>query len=215
MDTKSYYLDGQEVYREIDTNGNQIPDQFRWFGAGGMRWGVDVNQDGTIDGWQQISAEEVSQEVLRAVATKNLARLQALVLSDRELKSLELSPAEATRIRDSIAKIPAQFQATCTKLSKLNETVTLAAPRNAAAAVRSRRIDRRQVRSRPLPVGHHPLPDGRQGSRLAPDRRDDPGRPGVADGQRADPGPRRGPVDGQRRRRYRARSTSPTKPSRA
>jgi peroxiredoxin len=123
VDTKSYYLDGQEVYREIDTNGNQIPDQFRWFGPGGMRWGVDVDEDGAIDGWQQISAEEVSQEILRAVATKNLARLKALILSDRELKALELSPAETTRIRDSIAKIPAQFQTTCTKLSKLNETV--------------------------------------------------------------------------------------------
>lgn len=37
VDTKSYYLDGQEVYREIDTNNNMIPDQFRWFGQGGMR----------------------------------------------------------------------------------------------------------------------------------------------------------------------------------
>ena len=87
------------------------------------RWGVDVNGDGVIDGWQQISAEEVSQEVLRAVATRNLARLQALVLSERELKALELSPTETARIHESIAKIPAQFQATCTKLSKLNETV--------------------------------------------------------------------------------------------
>jgi thiol-disulfide isomerase/thioredoxin len=123
VDTKSYYLEGQEVYREIDTNGNQVPDQFRWFGAAGMRWGVDVNEDGLIDGWQQISAEEVSQEVLRAVATKNLPRLQALVISERELKALELSPAETARIHDSIAKIPSQFQTTCTKLSKLNETV--------------------------------------------------------------------------------------------
>ncbi|HEX4592168.1 MAG TPA: hypothetical protein VH120_19700, partial [Gemmataceae bacterium] len=63
VDTKSYYLDGQEVYREIDTNGNQVPDQFRWFGTGGMRWGVDQNEDGTIDGWLQISAEEASQEI--------------------------------------------------------------------------------------------------------------------------------------------------------
>src|SRR4051794_24491746 len=59
VDTFSYYLDGVEVYREIDTNANRVPDQFRWYGPGGMRWGVDVNEDGTIDGWQQISAEEV------------------------------------------------------------------------------------------------------------------------------------------------------------
>ncbi len=123
VDTKSFYLDGQEVYREIYTGGNAMPDQYRWFGTAGMRWGVDVNHDGSIDGWQQISAEEVSQEILRAVATKNLARLQALIVSDRELKALELSPAETSRIRESIAKIPAQFQATCTKLSKLNENV--------------------------------------------------------------------------------------------
>jgi peroxiredoxin len=123
VDTKSYYLDGQEVYREIDTNGNQVPDQFRWYGPGGMRWGVDMNEDGTIDGWQQISAEEVSQEVLRAVATRNIARLQALVLSDRELKMMELPAAEMTRIRDSIAKIPATFDATCAKLTKLNASV--------------------------------------------------------------------------------------------
>ncbi len=122
VDSFSYYLDGVEVYREVDTNGNGVPDQFRWFGPGGMRWGVDVNEDGTIDGWQQISPEEVSQEILRAVATRNLARLQALVLSDRELKALELPPQEANRIRESISKIPAKFQETCGKLSKLNET---------------------------------------------------------------------------------------------
>jgi hypothetical protein len=123
VDTKSYYLDGQEVYREIDTNGTQTPDQFRWFGMGGMRWGVDVDKNGSIDGWQQISAEEVGQEILRAVATKNVARLQALAMSEQELKGLQLSPQETTRIRESIAKIPAQFQATVAKLPAMNETV--------------------------------------------------------------------------------------------
>ena len=34
VDTFSYYLDGVEVYREVDTNGNRVPDQFRWFGSG-------------------------------------------------------------------------------------------------------------------------------------------------------------------------------------
>ncbi|HEY1379013.1 MAG TPA: thioredoxin-like domain-containing protein, partial [Gemmataceae bacterium] len=56
------------------------------------------------------------------VATRNLARLQALVLSDRELKALELPPHEANRIRESIGRIPAKFQDTCAKLQKLNET---------------------------------------------------------------------------------------------
>src|SRR5689334_11264933 len=122
IDVWSYYQDGQETYREVDTNGNKKPDQFRWLGAGGMRWGVDVNEDGQIDGWTQISAEEVSQEILRAVATKNIARLQALVLSEKELKMLELPAAESGRIRESIARIPARFQETMTKLPQITET---------------------------------------------------------------------------------------------
>jgi len=114
-DTYCFYLDGTEVYREIDTNQSGKADQFRWFGPGGMRWGVDVNGDGIIDGWRQISAEEVSQEILRAVATQNLARLQALVIQDSELKQIELPAAEMSRIRDSVAKIPSQFRDAVTK----------------------------------------------------------------------------------------------------
>jgi hypothetical protein len=121
VDTYSYYLDGQEVYREIDTNGNGKIDQYRWLGAGGTRWGVDVNEDGQIDGWRMISAEEVSQEILRAVATRNVARLQALTPSEQELKALELSPQEMTRIHESVAKIPAKFQETVGKLGQLSE----------------------------------------------------------------------------------------------
>src|SRR5262249_53670028 len=121
-DTFAYYLDGQEVYGELDTNGNKVPDQFRWFGAAGMRWGVDVNEDGQIDGWMQISAEEVSQEILRALATHNIARLQALLPSDKELKQLELSAGELARIHQSMAKIPAKFQEALGKLGHLNDT---------------------------------------------------------------------------------------------
>jgi hypothetical protein len=122
IDVWSYYQDGQETYREIDSNGNGKPDQFRWFGVGGMRWGVDINEDGQIDGWKQISAEEVSQEILRAVATKNMARLQALVLSEQELKALELPTQEANRLRESIARIPTKFQETLAKLPQLDQT---------------------------------------------------------------------------------------------
>ena len=36
IDVWSYYQDGVEVYREVDTNRNQKPDQFRWLNAGGI-----------------------------------------------------------------------------------------------------------------------------------------------------------------------------------
>lgn len=121
IDVWSYYLNGQEVYREIDTNDDKKPDQLRWFGAGGMKWGVDVNADGRIDGWKMISAEEVSQELLRAVATRDVGRFQALLLNDAELKALELSPAETTRLRESVNQAPAKFQAVIAKLTNVSD----------------------------------------------------------------------------------------------
>src|SRR5262245_52195032 len=121
VDTYSFYLDGQEVYREIDTNGNRVADQFRWFGPQGMRWGVDLNEDGKIDAWQQISAEEVSQEILRAVINHDAARMQALALRDEEIKALQLPAAEATKLRDAVAQIPARFQASLAKFGTVSD----------------------------------------------------------------------------------------------
>src|SRR5437868_1941234 len=66
----SYYKDGIEVYREIDSKGSGKPDQFRWVNSGGSRWGIDRNEDGIIDEWKAISPEEVGQELLIAVTAK-------------------------------------------------------------------------------------------------------------------------------------------------
>jgi hypothetical protein len=119
VDFFAYYLDGQEVYREFDGASGR---EYRWFGAGGMRWGVDVNGDGQIDGWRQISAEEVSQEVLRAVITKNFNRLKVLTISEQEMKSLDTSAQELTRIRESVNKLQSKYQETVGKLGQLNDT---------------------------------------------------------------------------------------------
>jgi thiol-disulfide isomerase/thioredoxin len=121
VDIWSYYLDGQEVYREIDSTGAKKPDQFRWFGAGGMRWGVDTNGDGRIDGWRMISAEEVSQELLKAVITRDVARFQALLINDAELKALELGQAESDKIRQSVAAAGQKFMQTAQALNNLSE----------------------------------------------------------------------------------------------
>src|SRR5205823_2409250 len=75
IDVWSYYKDGVEVYRETDTNFNGKPDNFRWLHSAGSRWGTDSNEDGRIDTWKTISPEEVSQEVLQAVASGDYGRL--------------------------------------------------------------------------------------------------------------------------------------------
>ena len=59
-----YYHMGLEVYREMDTNGdartkkNQRADQYRWMNWGGTRWGLDEDEDGRIESWKVLSAQD-------------------------------------------------------------------------------------------------------------------------------------------------------------
>jgi thiol-disulfide isomerase/thioredoxin len=121
IDMWSYYQDGQETYREVDSNFDQKIDQYRWLGAGGSRIGVSSQQDGRIDSWQALSHEELSQEVLQAVITRDTARFQALLVSEADLRELGLPASEAGRIRDSVAAAPAKFQKTVAGLIGLTE----------------------------------------------------------------------------------------------
>lgn len=121
IDIWSYFKEGVEVYREIDTNGDDRPDQFRWLNGGGMKWGVDTNADGKIDVWKQIAAEEVAEEVFHAVASQNFNRLQALFISEAELQALRLPDAQADRIRALLKQASARFQKIVEKLPSLTQ----------------------------------------------------------------------------------------------
>ena len=90
VDVWSYYKDGVEVYREIDTNFNGTADQYRWLNGAGTRWGLDTNEDGKIDAWKQISPEEAAQEVFQALAAHDVERFQALLISEQEIRALKL-----------------------------------------------------------------------------------------------------------------------------
>ena len=41
VDRWSYYKDGVEVYRDIDTKFTGKANEFRWLNTAGIRWGVD------------------------------------------------------------------------------------------------------------------------------------------------------------------------------
>src|SRR5262245_51754386 len=68
-DVWSFCKDGIEVYRIAREANNQI--QYRWFNSAGTKWGIDVGRQGRIDYWKVISPEEVSQELLQALITKD------------------------------------------------------------------------------------------------------------------------------------------------
>ncbi len=121
VDQWRYFKDGIEVYRDIDSTFNQKADQFRWFHTGGSRWGIDQNQDGVIDVWKQISPEEVTAEVVAALAAADTARFKRLVLTDAELRSLGLGPERTEKLAEKLNGIEKRFQAIASEQQAITE----------------------------------------------------------------------------------------------
>ncbi|MCH8922087.1 MAG: redoxin family protein [Planctomycetes bacterium] len=111
VDQWCYYHNGLEVYRDIDRNHNGKADQHRWLSTAGTRWGIDRNEDGTIDQWKAISAEEVTAEVIRAIRRRDAARFARVLLSVDDIKSLGLGAARRVQLTALVKAAPAAFAA--------------------------------------------------------------------------------------------------------
>lgn len=109
VDRWSYYKDGVEVYRELDTDKDTKPDQYRWLGAAGSRWGLDTNGDGAIDAWKVISAEEATAEVVAAIRDRDAAAFARLLPSKADLEAAGLEGDLLTEVASRVAAAPAAF----------------------------------------------------------------------------------------------------------
>jgi thiol-disulfide isomerase/thioredoxin len=109
VDTWCYYLEGVEVYRDIDSDFNTSADQYRWFNTGGTRWGIDDNEDRKIDAWRVISPHEVAEQLVLAVKNKDQARFELLLATPRELGELGLGSERAKSLAESIKAASAGF----------------------------------------------------------------------------------------------------------
>jgi hypothetical protein len=103
VDQWRYYKNGIEAYRDLDTNNNSKIDQCRWINNAGSRWGIDTNEDGKLDEWKQISAEEVSREAVRALAKKDARLLRMVLLSQEDLKQLALPESLNRKVEESLS----------------------------------------------------------------------------------------------------------------
>jgi thiol-disulfide isomerase/thioredoxin len=113
VDRWCYYRGGVEVYRDIDSDYNQKADQYRWLGTAGTRWGIDHDEDGRIDSWKVISAEEVTAEVVAALRDRDAARFRRLLITEEELGRLGVSTARAEEIRRKVAQAARDFELLC------------------------------------------------------------------------------------------------------
>jgi thiol-disulfide isomerase/thioredoxin len=109
IDQWCYFQGGVETYRDIDGDFNEKADQYRWFGTAGLRWGLDRDEDGRIESWKWISPEEVTAELVRAVARQDVNRFAALLITEEELKQTGLSDELAAQITRQIAEARERF----------------------------------------------------------------------------------------------------------
>jgi thiol-disulfide isomerase/thioredoxin len=98
IDQWRYYQNGIEVYRDIDNNANNRADESRWLNTGGTRWGFDKNEDGRIDHWKLLSAEEASRVAIFAMINSDAELLATVLVTAADLKTLGVSAALTGRI---------------------------------------------------------------------------------------------------------------------
>lgn len=110
VDQWRYFQDGLEVYRDSDANFNRKPDAYRWFHTAGSRWGIDTNEDGIVDHWRQISAEEVTAEIVAAWVAKDPERFVRLILARDECLAWGLGTARSAQMADRIQRLKADFK---------------------------------------------------------------------------------------------------------
>ena len=110
IDQWRYYHMGIEVYRDVDSNFNNKIDQSRWLNTGGSRWGTDANEDGKIDNWKQLSAEEASQVAITAMAKADARLLSTVLINRDDLKALGLNQKLTTELLESVKSPEAKMR---------------------------------------------------------------------------------------------------------
>jgi thiol-disulfide isomerase/thioredoxin len=120
VDQWCYYSGGLEIYRDIDSNFNGKADQYRWLNTAGSRWGLDEDEDGKVDAWKLISAEEACAEAIDALVHRDSNRFNRLLLSPEELKSLGITGARAKSLQEKIEAASSNFKAIAGKQKSLS-----------------------------------------------------------------------------------------------
>ncbi len=115
MDRWSYYLDGFEVYRDLDLNDDRKVDEAHWLNAGGTRVAKVV--ESKIVDWKRLSAEEASRVLVQALVAKDFALLETVLATPAELLALGAPKGLVDQATAGAAERPAQLAALGQKLT--------------------------------------------------------------------------------------------------
>lgn len=119
VDRWSYFKDGIEVYRDVDSDFDSKPDQFRWVNGGGSRWGLDTDGDEAIDTWKVLSAEEASAEIVAALADRDAAAFARLLPTKDDLVAAGIEEPLLTDLVTRVAAAQAAFAALATSQKEI------------------------------------------------------------------------------------------------
>ncbi|TWT63804.1 thioredoxin-like domain-containing protein [Rubinisphaera italica] len=122
VDQWRYYDRGYEVYRDVDSNFNNKVDQSRWMNIAGTRWAVDTDEDGKMDHWKMISAEEASREAILAMAKNDPNRLTLVLLSSDEMKKLGIADDLSQKIQTETKNTAETMRARVSQSKIINNT---------------------------------------------------------------------------------------------
>jgi len=103
IDQWRYFRLGIEVYRDVDSNFDNKIDQSRWVNTGGSRWGIDSNQDGKIDSWRSLSAEEATRVAVNAMIAGDAALLSTVLVSEADIRKLGITKEFSTELLKQVA----------------------------------------------------------------------------------------------------------------
>ena len=81
---------------------------------------VPNREDGRIDQWKVLSAEEASREVVHAMANRDLKALTAVLINRDDIKKLGIKEAYAKKLLDSVADPGKKLQKTLAGSKTLN-----------------------------------------------------------------------------------------------
>ena len=121
-DVFRFYRMGLEVYRDIDANKNGKNDQHRWMNWGGTRWGIDRDEDGRIDEWKTLSAQEAAEVAVMAMVNRDPETLATVLVNAQDLKSLQIPEVMARKILASVKDPTTQLRKVLSGSKTINQS---------------------------------------------------------------------------------------------
>ncbi len=122
VDQWRYYNRGLEVYRDIDSNFNNKVDQSRWLNTGGSRWGLDSDENGTIDSWKLLTAEEATRVAVNALVSGDSHLFGTLLINAEDVRQLALAKPTGEKLLANVADAGKQAAQVVSSSKTMNRT---------------------------------------------------------------------------------------------